>query len=210
VVDQAAARAVQGWIHRMAASSPARSRAGRPRVLVHGRRHAAACLDASGQPFCRRPWVSAALLLFGRKPFNDFLFYQVPAIACGSALGFNNDPQWIPTNYGVYGRVAKLRLLGVAGMTQATGNVVAAAYGVVLLAIVVVLLVRARHPGPDLDDPISGSPLVWLSLLNLAAVRSPYVGDGYAQVVRCGCWRLSHLSAVGRARHSWALQWYAR
>ena len=77
------------------------------------------------------------------------------------------------------GLVAKLRLLGVAGMTQATGNVVASVYGILLLVLVVVLLVRAPE---NSGESIVDSPLVWLALLNLAAVRSPYVGDGYGQV----------------------------
>lgn len=123
--------------------------------------------------------TALTLVVFGRKPFDDFLIYQLPAIANGTAFGFNNRPEWIPTNYGVYGLVAKLRLLGVAGMTQATGNVVASAYGILLLVLVVVLLARAPE---NSDESILDSPLVWLALLNLAAVRSPYVGDGYGQV----------------------------
>ena len=124
-------------------------------------------------------FTALTLVVFGRKPFDDFLFYQLPAIANGSAFGFNNRPEWIPTNYGVYALVAKLRLLGVAGMTQDTGNVVASVYGILLLVLVVVLLVRAPE---NSGESIVESPLVWLALLNLPAVRSPYVGDGYGQV----------------------------
>jgi hypothetical protein len=127
-------------------------------------------------------FVALTLLVFGRKPFDDFLSYQIPAIASGAAFSFNDKPQWIPTNYGVYALVAKMRLLGFGGMSHETGNVVASAYGIVLMVLVVVLLVRIAIREGNTGRSILESPLVWLSLLNLAAVRSPYVGDGYAQV----------------------------
>ena len=47
-------------------------------------------------------FTALTLVVFGRKPFDDFLIYQLPAIANGSAFSFNNRPEWIPTNYGVY------------------------------------------------------------------------------------------------------------
>jgi Glycosyltransferase family 87 len=125
--------------------------------------------------------VMLAVLLFGRKPFDDFVSDQIPAIASGAAFSFNDRPEWIPTNYGVYGLVAKMRLLGIAGMTHEAGAIVASAYGVALVVLVIVLLVRIVRRERD-GRSVLESPLVWLSLLNLAALRSPYVGDGYAQV----------------------------
>jgi glycosyl transferase family 87 len=126
--------------------------------------------------------VMLALLVFGRKPFDDFVSYQIPAIASGAAFSFNDQPQWIPTNYGVYGLVAKIRLLGIPAMTHETGALIASAYGLALVLLVVVLLVRIVRREEDAGHSVLESPLVWLSLLNLAALRSPYVGDGYAQV----------------------------
>jgi len=41
------------------------------------------------------------------------------------------------------------------------------------------------------------SSLVWLSLLNLATLRSPYVGDGYAQVGTL--WLLALTASQGSA-----------
>jgi hypothetical protein len=133
-----------------------------------------------------------ALSVFGRKPFDDFFFYQLPAIASGSAFSFNNRPEWIPTNYGVYAAVAKLRLLGVPGMSQSTGYAVASAYGVLLLVFIVLLMGRAKGDQAKAID----SPIVWLTLLNLAAMRSPYVGDGYAQVGTL--WLLALVVSQGR------------
>jgi hypothetical protein len=127
-------------------------------------------------------FVALTLMVFGRKPFDDFLSYQIPAIASGAAFSFNDKPQWIPTNYGVYALVAKVRLLGFGGMGHETGTVVASAYGAVLMVLVVVLLIRIAIRERNTGRSILESPLVWLSLLNLAALRSPYVGDGYAQV----------------------------
>lgn len=126
--------------------------------------------------------VMLALLMFGRKPFDDFASYQIPAIASGAAFSFNDRPQWIPTNYGVYGLVAKIRLLGIPAMTHEIGAMIASAYGLALVLLVVVLLVRIVRREKDVGRSVLESPLVWLSLLNLAALRSPYVGDGYAQV----------------------------
>ena len=36
--------------------------------------------------------VMLALLMFGRKPFDDFASYQIPAIASGAAFSFNDRP----------------------------------------------------------------------------------------------------------------------
>jgi len=123
-----------------------------------------------------------AWAVFGQKPFGDFVFYQIPAIASGAAFTFNNRPEWIPTNYGVYAVVAKMRQLGLPGMTQATGTAAASVYGLLLVGFVAVVLGRVRADTRGTSPAGLGSALVWLPILNLASVRSPYVGDGYAQV----------------------------
>ena len=125
--------------------------------------------------------VLLTLSVFGGKPFDDFIRFQLPAIANGSAFAFNDRPEWIPTNYGVYALVAKMRLLGIGGMTHDAGIVLATLYGIALAGLVAVLLVRFVRHGDSAGSALS-SPLLWLALLNLAALRSPYVGDGYAQV----------------------------
>ena len=71
------------------------------------------------------------------------------------------------------------------GMTQDTGNVVASVYGILLLVLVVVLLVRAPE---NSGESIVESPLVWLALLNLAAVRSPTSVTATGRSARCGSW----------------------
>jgi hypothetical protein len=125
--------------------------------------------------------IALALLVFGRRPFDDFMSYQIPAIASGAAFAFNDKPEWIPTNYGAYALVAKLRLLGVPGMTHQTGIAAASVYGLVVLGCAVLVVARAWRRGSEMAGALD-SPVLWLALLNLAALRSPYVGDGYAQV----------------------------
>ena len=148
----------------------------------------------------RRQWRSAgwtiasaaglmllALAVLGPAPFHAFVSYQLPRLSSGEALEtvFVYEVA-IAANQSVYGVVQKLGLLGVPGMSGRTAATVTWLYGLVLVG----LAARAAF----LDVGGARRALVWLALLQLASLRSPFVPDVYAQFALL--WMLALLLAV--------------
>jgi hypothetical protein len=151
----------------------------------------------------RRQWRSAgwaigcaaaitliALAVLGPAPFHAFLSYQLPRLSSGEALEtvFVHDLA-IVGNQSIYGLVQKLGLLGVPGMSGRSAATVSWLYNLVLLGLVAL----AARPDPSR----ARQALVWLALLQLASLRSPFLPDTYAQFSLV--WMLTLLLAmIGR------------
>lgn len=147
-------------------------------LLACGRWRAAI---ASGM--CGLAWVLAALLVFGQKPFLDFVHYQVPRISSGDAFFWIDFPDIVVVNHSVYGLVVRLRHLFWPGPARAIGNGVASVYGLAVLILVVMAGWRRRAIArPDAPASRLADARVWLALLNLASLRSPFVPDAYAYI----------------------------
>ncbi|MAG58477.1 MAG: hypothetical protein CMJ83_19490 [Planctomycetes bacterium] len=143
-------------------------------------------------------WAGLALILVGPAPFEDFVAYQLPRLADGEAFAFmSTSPKPIDVNTSVFGVPHKLHRLGVLEGEQPrlnpdinlwyTGSVV-----------LLVLLVAVRRRG---DPPPTGVARLhqlqlWLALLNLAQLRSPFLPWPYGVV--SSLWLL--LLLVPRAR----------
>lgn len=127
-------------------------------------------------------WLLVAIAWFGLKPQWDFLLYQLPRIQSGEAFFWIDDPTAQAINFSVYGLVVKLRAVGVPGMTRAFGNTLASIYGAAVLALAAYVGWRSRRA--DLNHVASRLPeaMIWLALLNLGSLRSPFVPDAYALV----------------------------
>jgi hypothetical protein len=126
--------------------------------------------------------TGVAMALVGTRPFVDFVQYQFPRLNSADAFFWVDLPPAVPINYGIYGFLGRLRLLGVLDSTRETGALVSSVYGGVLfIAAIAAGWSRARSR-PALDD--GGSRLreaqLWLALLNLGSFRSPFVPDAYA------------------------------
>ena len=135
--------------------------------------------------------------MFGTRPWIDFVTYQLPAISSGSGFGWSELPFLIPTNYGVSGAVLKAGALGLPGVTYAGAMQTASLYGIAVTVLALYAAWRLwRTNAPD--APAAGGPMVWLALLNLASLQSPYVAD--AQATMGTLWLLSLVIASRQLR----------
>ncbi len=125
-------------------------------------------------------WLLLAVAWFGMKPQWDFLLYQVPRIQSGEAFFWVDDPNIAGVNYSIYGLVARLRAAGVPGTTPAVGNALASAFGAAVLALAAYLGWRRHQLGLHDDETRIEEAGLWLALLNLGSLRSPFVPDAYA------------------------------
>lgn len=115
-----------------------------------------------------------AFAVLGADPFRAMISYNLPRLSSGAALETQfAHPDAIAANHAVYGVVQKLSLLGVPGMTQGTAVAVSWLYTGVLIAFAAL---GARASSDRLPRG-----LVWLTLLHLASLRSPFTPDVYAQ-----------------------------
>jgi hypothetical protein len=115
-----------------------------------------------------------AFAVFGATPFTAFFEYQLPRLSSGEAFSFFHQ-RWftVSRNLSVSGIVFKLGLLGVPGMSGSLANAVGWLYTLVL----VVLIARAARQ-PD-RSPLDEA-LLWMSLLCLGSLRSPFAAGIYA------------------------------
>lgn len=125
-------------------------------------------------------WLLLAIAWFGMKPQWDFVFYQAPRIQSGEAFFWVDEPDMAAVSHSIYGLVVRLRELGVPGATRQVGNVVASAYGAGVLAIAVYLGWRRRQVTGANAATRAEEAALWLALLNLGSLRSPFVPDAYA------------------------------
>jgi hypothetical protein len=116
----------------------------------------------------------AALAVLGVDPYRAFLTYQLPRMADGSAFPWlQGFLPAIAVNHSVFGIVIKLRAIGVPGMSFHVAGIVAWLYTVVIVVLAYRLGRRARA------DRLH-TAVVWIALLQLAALRSPFTPDVYA------------------------------
>jgi len=146
-------------------------------------------------------WLLLAIAWFGMKPQWDFLLYQVPRINSGEAFFWVDAPDVAGVNHSIYGLVARLRASGVPGMTRELGNHLASAYGAGVLALAAWLGWHRRAVADAPGEPRLAEAGIWIALLNLGSLRSPFVPDAYAFV---GTLWLLALVGAGLHRHTMA------
>ena len=123
--------------------------------------------------------VAAALAVYGTQPFADFIHYQVPRLSSGEAFPQAEGARTAAGNMSFYGALVKLRTLGITGLDRSTGLAINSIYGVLVLALAAAACWRQRRA--DLADPDArfSTLMLWLALLDLASMRSPFVGGAY-------------------------------
>ena len=141
-------------------------------VLLAGRRWRAVVWTVAAAAL----FVALALAIYGTRPFEDFIGYELPQLSSGEAFPQSERANTLAVNQSFYGVLVKLRALGVGALDQRTGLRLTSLYGLVVLAIAGALAWRRRA---ILEADRTTTLLVWLALLNLASFRSPFVGGGY-------------------------------
>lgn len=120
---------------------------------------------ALGAVFC--VWT---LLDLGWAPYADFLGH-LPGLLGGEAFPAFRNPAAMAINLSVPGLVFKLKLLGATGLSFGASKVVGWIYTLVILAAT---FIAARRPQQG-----SEAPVVWLAILTLATLRSPFLPQAY-------------------------------
>jgi hypothetical protein len=144
-------------------------------------------------------FVLMGLLVLGTDPFVSFVSYQLPRLVNGEAFSFI-DRSDVPVlvvarNLSIYGVAAKLKMLGVSGDVAPFAGALTWAY----TAAVLWLAWRAGRGGPTRLTRV----LIWLSLLNLAAMRSPVAPSVY--VAAPMLWVLALLACGVRGRYGFGV-----
>ena len=107
----------------------------------------------------------------GWAPYRAFLG-RFAALVGGEAFPAFRNPMAMAINYSIPGLVFKLKLFGVPGMNFAAAKIVGWIYTLIVLAVIIAI---ARRPVPERQRS-----LVWLSIIILATLRSPFLPQGYA------------------------------
>jgi len=121
-------------------------------------------------------YAGVGLAVLGPQPYVAFVTYQLPRLANGAAFAFTHTgahPVFLASrNFSIAGIAHKLELLGAPGQAIAVASALPWIYSIALLVAAAWV---ARRERPRADDA-----LLWLALLDLAALRSPEAPSFYA------------------------------
>ena len=127
----------------------------------------------------------ATLAAFGWAPYATFL-QHMPGLMSGEAFPAFRRPTAMAINLSIPGLVFKAKLFGIPGMGFPAAKLVGWLYTAVALAAVA--WVGLRKPRPERE------PLVWLAILTLATLRSPFLPQSYGAMPPL--WLLTLVGAV--------------
>ena len=130
-------------------------------------------------------FVLLSIVDMGWAPYVAFLSH-LPGLVGGEAFPAFRNPGAIAINFSVPGLVFKLKLFGLAGMGFGAAKIVGWIYTLVALAATVA---AGRRTFSDVEKPI-----VWMAILILATLRSPFLPQAYA--VFPPLWLLTLLAAL--------------
>jgi len=139
-------------------------------------------------------FAAVGIVVLGLAPYRAFLAYQLPRTVSGAAFAFTHNGAHetflISRNFSIAGLGAKLTALGAPGAWVAATGTLAWPYALGLLALAWLVARAQRSRAGDL--------IAWISLLNLAALRSPVAPSAY--VLAPVLWVLALLATQVRGR----------
>ena len=130
-------------------------------------------------------FVLLALLDIGWAPHAAFLDH-LPGVLGGEAFPVFRNPAAMAINFSIPGLVFKLKLFGVPGMSFTISKIIGWLYTGVAVWVTVLVGRRAQRE----DD----GPLLWLAIIILATLRSPFLPAAYAAFP--GLWLLGLIAAT--------------
>ena len=138
----------------------------------------------------------------GWQPFLAFR-EQLPGLLSGEAFPAFRNPAAVAINQSIPGLVFKLQLFGLGGLGFGASRIVGTIYMLGAVAATLAMGRRAIAEGQ--------APLVWLTILLLATLRSPFLPSSYAPFP--AIWLLTLLAAGGLLRpwrlSTFLLAWFA-
>ena len=132
-------------------------------------------------------FTAAALLDLGWAPFAAFVDH-VPGLLSGQSFPALRNPMAMAINFSIPGLAFKLKLFGVPGMGFGAAKWIGWIYTVIATALVYAVGRRSLRAGER--------PQVWLAILVLATLRSPFLPQAYAALPPL--WLLTLLAARRR------------
>lgn len=137
---------------------------------------------AFGAGFCL-----LTLAYTGWAPYQAFREH-LPRLLSGESFAAFRNPAATAINISIPGIVFKLKLFGIAGMSFALTRLVGWIYTLIVIAAVVFAALRTSR-----DDD---KALIWLSVVTLATLRSPFLPQSYGMFP--AVWALTLFAAEGR------------
>lgn len=121
-------------------------------------------------------YCGGILAIAGPAPFAEFFSYQLPRLLSGEAFAFfKDDIRAVMVNLTFFGLPYKLEGVGLALDPDRLAPLVSRLYTASLIAITAVIAWKRPTPAPAADpDERAARGLVWLALLNLAVLTSPF------------------------------------
>jgi hypothetical protein len=110
--------------------------------------------------------IAISLVDVGWEPYRAFL-HEMPRLMSGEAFSAFRNPAGIVGNGSVPGIVFKLKFFGVPSMGFEAMRIVGWVYSLVVIAGTVWVVRRVQPDGRE--------PVVWLAILVLATMRSPFM-----------------------------------
>jgi alpha-1,2-mannosyltransferase len=115
--------------------------------------------------------VLLSLAVVGVRQYVAFADH-LPGLMGGEAFPAFRNPSAVAINFSIPGLVFKLKVLGLGGLSFGASKIIGWLYTLVVLVVVVMV---SRRPWPDADKPA-----LWLAILILATLRSPFLPQAYA------------------------------
>lgn len=143
-------------------------------------------------------YALVALLIFGPHSYESFVSYQLPRLASGEAFSFAWEyTRALTVNSSLTGAVYKLHRLGALDNPAPLVTVVSWLYA----AGVIGLAGWAGHRDRGSRTAIAVQVSLWLALLLLAQLRSPFLPWGYGNFV--SLWLVASLAFACRRTWQW-------
>ena len=118
-------------------------------------------------------FIAGSVLLFGPGMYHSF-FEHLPKLLSGEAFPAFRNPSAIAMNFSIPTLLFKLKSFGVTGIDFPMTRVIGWLYTAAVVLVAVLAARRTRRT--ELE------PLVWLGILILATLRSPFIPQAYAAV----------------------------
>ncbi|HZW40310.1 MAG TPA: glycosyltransferase family 87 protein [Ignavibacteriaceae bacterium] len=117
-----------------------------------------------------------AFVVVGPLPFKAFIEYELPKLSSGEAFSTPLSRVFaVARNMAPFGIPLKLNLLGIEGMSLETGRI----FSLIFLLIVLALAIWSGRQKPRTNtEAIS----VWISLLSLGSLVSPFAPANYVLI----------------------------